>query len=328
MANRFRPYYPQQNVSYSGSLEAGENIGKMLSGAISQSMAQAKLNKVANQLLNQQFPGTTTPQGNDPDPDPVDQDTGQPITDPNAVVPDVGLPDITTPGNFQGGIAEFQLRQAAAKDALETAYKQAQMEGMLARTKLLGRKKAGAGGLELGGGSAAVWTKGGDGGGGDDAVGQYDEDGNPIDDESSNTDTNTNTDVSGNIIRVANPDLTMKNFRSDYGADSLTALTTGKATVNANGDYEYTAKDGSKVTIPGADAKKVLNARDINRQRHGFSSPSPSRGTNMNSTAKPGSLENPAYVETDEDIAALPPYFYYQKRGGPVLQRPPLKRRH
>jgi hypothetical protein len=306
---------PNQLDDFSRGAEFGNTLSKAFTG-IQGAIKDYKQNKVANQLLAQNYPDQ--PGGTDPDPDPIDPDTGDPITDPNQPIPDVQLPAVK--GNFQGGVAELTLRQEAAKNALDTAYKQAQLEEIQKKTGLLGVKKPGTGGLNLGGGSAEVWTSGGGGGSGD---GGYDGDGNPID----NTGDGNNTDSSGNTLRVANPDLTLKNFKNDYGGDSLNALVTGKAVANAQGDYEYTAKDGSKVTIPGSDAKKALNARDINKVRHGFTPPPPSRGANINSTAKPGTLENPAVVESDEEIAALPTYSYYQKAGGPVLQKPAFKRR-
>ena len=160
MASSFRPYYPrvqnrayQDPTDYSGAFSSGQTMGKDFAGAIASLMNQGKQDKVANALLAQYYPDT--PGGTDPDPDPVDA-SGNLNTDPNVAIPDVQLPAVQ--GNFQGGAAELQMRQEAAKEALSQQSVQEQIAQRQAAAKLASTKAAG---VTVSGGSSSRWLQGG-----------------------------------------------------------------------------------------------------------------------------------------------------------------------
>lgn len=149
----------------------GQSMGKLI-GQFTGAINQSKQNAVANQLLNQNFPGTaatTTPGGMDPDPNPISAE-GAPITDPNTPIPDQALPDVVTPGtpgNLQGGVDELKTRLALRKQmgdtadsALDTQIKQARLAGYLQRNA-----KPGKTGVQPQQGSLGGWENQQTGGG-------------------------------------------------------------------------------------------------------------------------------------------------------------------
>jgi hypothetical protein len=156
MASKYRPYYPrvqnrpQDQTDYSGAFSSGQTMGKDFAGAIASLMNQGKQDKVANALLSQYYPdqaGTTDPN--------ADLSTDLPET----VSPDIGgtgTPDVQ--GNFQGGAAELQMRQDAAKAQLGIQSVQEQIAQRQAAAALAGKKAAG---VTLGGGSSSRWLQGG-----------------------------------------------------------------------------------------------------------------------------------------------------------------------
>jgi hypothetical protein len=60
MPSKYRPYYPrvanrpQQQADYASAFSSGQTMGKDFGGAISQLMQQAKMDKIANQLMDEQ----------------------------------------------------------------------------------------------------------------------------------------------------------------------------------------------------------------------------------------------------------------------------------
>ena len=311
MANMSRPYYPRvQNRPQSTSADwqrgeqAGSSVGKLIS-AFTGAIQQAKQDKVANQLLNQQYPGTTTPQGNDPDPDPVSAQ-GQPITDPNAVVPDVGLPDITTPGNLQGGVTELQMRQAAAKEDLETQIKKAQLANLLAGKSGSGVGRGGGSGAAspwLGGGNASSWMGGQGAGGGAKKGAGTGRATKPESYEPGSID--ANTDPSADDFSKVRAD-----FDNVYGKgmyDKFQANFSNLAP-DEKGNFPITGKDGAPIaTVPGSDAPYWLNRNNAARVRQGLSTIGPlPPGANPTSGKPSGSQENPIPVTNNLQLRALP----------------------
>ena len=307
MANMIRPYYPRvQNRPQSTSADwargeqAGGQVGKLI-GAFADAINQAKQNKVANQILNQQYPGTTTPQGNDPDPDPVSAQ-GQPITDPNAVVPDVGLPDITTPGNLQGGVTELQMRQAAEKDALETQIKKAQLADYMAKSAGTGsyaRRATGvSSGVTVTGGSSNRWLQGGGQGG----QGGYTRSSKPVPYQAGSGDVENDEGTdSFDQIRA--------DFDDQHGKGSFDAFQAqGGGTKNDDGSYSITDKNGKPLaTVQGADVPLWMQRVNAARLKRGQTPMgSLGNGSNPNSTSAPGSADNPIIAQSKVHVRSLP----------------------
>ena len=156
MASSFRPYYPraqnrqQDTTDYSGAFSSGQTMGKDFAGAIAQLMNQGKQDKVANALLAQYYPdqaGTVDPN--------ADLSTDL----PESVSPDIGgtgTPDVQ--GNFQGGEAELQMRQDAAKQALGIQSVQSEIAQRQAAAALASKKTSG---MSVGGGSSSRWLQSG-----------------------------------------------------------------------------------------------------------------------------------------------------------------------
>ena len=306
MANMTRPYYPRvQNRPQSTSADwqrgeqAGGQVGKLI-GAFADAINQAKQNKVANQLLNQQYPGTSTPQGNDPDPDPVNQDTGAPITDPNAVVPDVGLPDITTPGNLQGGVAELQMRQAAAKEDLDTQIKKAQLADYIAKAAGTGGyAKARGAGTTIAGGSSSRWLSGGGSTGGTTSTTRG---GKPAPYQAGSGDVENDEETdSFDQIRA--------DFDDQHGKGSFDAFQAqGGGTKNDDGSYSITDKNGKPLaTVQGADVPLWMQRVNAARLKRGQTPMgSLGNGSNPNSTSAPGSADNPIIAQSKVHVRSLP----------------------
>jgi hypothetical protein len=285
MASRpYFPYVPRRAAANTTSdfergMQAGGQIGKLL-GGLGGAIQQSRQNQVANQLLNQQYPGTSTSQGNDPDPNPIDA-SGQPITDPNAVVPDVGLPDITTPGNLQGGVAELQMRQAAAKEDLEMQIKKAQLANAL-------------------GGNASSWMGQGGGGAGKGGAGKTAK-AAPYEPGS----IDANTDPSADDFQKVRAD-----FDNVYGKNMYDKFQANFSNLSPDdkGNYPILGKDGAPIaTVPGSDAPYWLNRNNAARVQQGLSTIGPlPTGANPTSGKPSGSQENPIPVTNNLQLRALP----------------------
>ena len=285
-------------------------MGKDFAGAIAQLMNQGKQDKVANALLAQYYPDTPADPNLDPNAD-LSTDL------PEDVSTDVGgtaSPGVQ--GNFQGGAAELQMRQEAAKEALSQQSVQEQIAQRQAAAKLASTKAAG---VTVGGGSSSRWQAGGgqDGQGGQRGGGR-------------NTKAPAYVPGSGDVENDESTDdfsQIRADFDNQYGKgafDQFQAEGGGQEQLDKDGNligYSITGPktraepDGKPIaTVPVQDASMWLQRVNAARNKAG-QQPLPKMigkdsvygaPQNPSSTAKAGSQTNPIILTSKLQTRSLP----------------------
>ena len=295
MASSFRPYYPrvqnrqQDTTDYSGAFSSGQTMGKDFAGAIAQLMNQGKQDKVANALLAQYYPD----QAGSVDPN-ADLSTDLP-ENVSSDIGGTGTPDVQ--GNFQGGLAELQMRQDAAKEALSQQNVQGQIAQRQAEAALAGKKAAG---VTLGSGSSSRWQQGGgQQGGGQSGRGGKQPAYQP---NSGDVQNDESTDNSSQIAA---------DFDATYGQKGLY----GKYLANLpnlkpddQGNYPLTDAKGNVIaSVPGSDATIWQQRTNAARIKTGLSPIGPlGQGQNPTSTTPAGSATNPVVAQSQLHVRSLP----------------------
>ena len=313
MANMSRPYYPRvQNRPQSTTADwqrgeqAGGQVGKLI-GAFADAINQAKQNKIANQLMANQAISAQPGAG-------VTQDLGTLPADTSAPS-DFTLPDSTSPvGNEDdtvgslmpsGGVAEMQMRQAAAKEDLETQIKKAQLAKLLNPQAGAGRGGgSGAASPWLGGGNASSWMGQGAGAGGKRGAGAgAGRTTKPEPYEPGSID--ANTDPSADDFSKVRAD-----FDNVYGKNMYDKFQANFSNLapDEKGNFPIIGKDGTPIaTVPGSDAPYWLNRNNAARVQQGLSTIGPlPPGANPTSGKPSGSQENPIPVTNNLQLRALP----------------------
>lgn len=296
-------------------------IGQKLMGAINAGRESAKQNAVANQLLNQNFPGTaatTSPGGMDPDPDPMTAG-GAPITDPNTPIPDQALPDVVTPGtpgNLQGGVDELKTRMAMRKlmgddtdSSLNTQIKQAQLAGYLKRNAAPGKT-----GVQPQQGSLGGWENQQTGGGGQPGqqTGGQRRGNKPPDPDEGKT---LNDPLSS-------PKALQDRIDGLHGSGTSSFLLSHMDTPPDLASSPGYAIFGADPNNPSAKTVK-LPVDDFNTFQKQYNQLRVKQGLQPIGTGDAGkSPANPIDVASDLDAAAVPPKAYIRTPDGKIRQKP------
>jgi len=312
MASNFRPYYPRvQNRPQAvddatRGFQAGGMAGKALEtlgAAIASARTQANQDKVANQLLAQNYPDTPADPNLDPDAD-LSTDL------PEDVSTDIG--GGASPGqqgNFQGGAAELAMRMQAAKESLGLQNLQSEIAQRNAAAKLSGSKATGGAGVRLGGGSSSRWLTGNQGGGGTGgAVGGRGPRGGGTAKPaayvagSGDVQNDESTDDSNQIA---------SDFDSTYGQKGLYgkyASNLPSLKPDADGNYPLTDAKGNIIaSIPGADAQVWQQRTNAARVKRGLPPIGPiGQGQNPTSNAPAGTVANPVVAQSTLHVRSLP----------------------
>ena len=308
MASNFRPYYPRvQNRPQAvddavRGFQAGGMAGKALEtlgSAIATARTQANQDKVANQLLGQNYPDTPADPNLDPD---ADMSTDL----PEDVSTDVG--GTASPGqqgNFQGGQAELAMRMQAAKEQLSMQDMQQKIAQSKAATALAGQKAAGSQGVRLGGGSSSRWLAGNTGQTGTTGAGPrggrttkpaaYVAGSGDVENDESTDDSN----------QIA------ADFDSTYGQKGLYgkyASNLPSLKPDADGNYPLTDAKGETIaSIPKADAQVWQQRTNAARLKRGLTPIGPiGQGQNPTSNAPVGTEGNPVVGQSALHVRSLP----------------------
>ena len=312
MASSFRPYYPrvqnrpQAMDDAARGFQAGGMAGKALEtlgSAIATARTQANQDKVANQLLNQDYPSTPADPNFDPDAD-ISTDL------PEDVSTDVG--GTASPGqqgNFQGGQAELAMRMQTAKEQLGMQDMQQKIAQSKAAAALTNQKAAGGQGVRLGGGSSSRWIAGntGDGTGGTTGAGPRGRGaaaGKPAAyvGGSGDVENDESTD---------DPNQIAADFDSTYGQKGLYgkyASNLPSLKPDADGNYPLTDAKGETIaSIPKADAAVWQQRTNAARVKRGLSPIGPlGDGQNPTSNAPVGTAGNPVVAQSTLHVRSLP----------------------
>ena len=310
MASNFRPYYPRvQNRPQAvddatRGFQAGGMAGKALEtlgAAIASARTQANQDKVANQLLAQNYPDTPADPNLDPDAD-LSTDL------PEDVSTDIG--GGASPGqqgNFQGGAAELAMRMQAAKESLGLQNLQSEIAQRNAAAKLSGSKATGGAGVRLGGGSSSRWLTGNQGGGGTGgAIGGRGLRGGGTAKPaayvagSGDVQNDESTDDFGQI---------RADFDDQHGKGSFDAFQAQNGgTKNDDGSFSIKDKNDKPIaTVQAADVPQWMqrvNAARVKRNQQ----PIGSLGTGQNPTsnAPAGTAANPVVAQSPLHVRSLP----------------------
>jgi hypothetical protein len=309
MASNFRPYYPRvygnRNVdptNYSGAFSSGEVMGKDFGSTIATLMNQGKQDKVANALLAQYYPDTAADPNLDPNAD-LSTDL------PEDVSTDVGgtaSPGVQ--GNFQGGEAELQMRQQAAKDALSQQNVQNQIAKRQAAAKLASTKAAG---VTVSGGSSSRWQAGGGDNQGGGQRGGRNTKAPAYVAGSGDVENDESTDDFGQI---------RADFDNQYGKgafDQFQAEGGGQEQLDKDGNligYQITKGDKPLATVPVQDASMWMQRVNAARNKSGQQPLNKMIGKdsvygapqNPGSTAAAGTQTNPIVLQSKLQTRSLP----------------------
>jgi hypothetical protein len=292
-----------------GGGDIGGTLGRLVAGLMQQRQAaqqQAKINAVANQLMNTANPpraGLVAPG--------VNPATGRPNVIP-AGVPTTG----TAPST--GGLAEMRVRQEFEKNQLADAYQKARIANLLNPP---GRGGRGAGGGGVGGtgtGNAQRWTQylggqGSQGGGG--------KPGKPAPYVPNSID--ANTDPRADDFSKIQADFDAKYGKGAYGK---VAPNLGTAQPSSDGKSVIIGSNPDKpvMTMSPQEAqywKNRYNAANVAAGHPTIGGLGP--GTNPNSGQAAGTEVNPAQVKNNLDLRALPMGTWFTGPDGQTHQKIP-----
>ena len=289
-----------QSDDVARGLQVGESFGKLLGGlgtAITNAKQSAARDQVANQLLAQNYPDTPADPNLDPN---ADMSTDLP-EDVSTDVGGAASPGVQ--GNFQGGAAELQQRQAAAKEALTTQDLQSKIAERQA-AMALDQAKASArpAGLSVTGGSASRWTQGSDGtqpGTGGGRQGKQTKPA-PYVGGSGDVENDEGTD---------NFDQIRTDFDQQHGKGSFDAFQAQSGGAkNEDGSYSITDRSGKPMaTVQASDVPmwmQRVNAARVKRSQAPIGSLGD--GQNSTSTAPAGTATNPVVAQSKLHVRSLP----------------------
>lgn len=299
-------------------LKVGQSMGALI-GQFTGAINQAKQNAVANQLLNKQFPDTTTTTDTgetDPDPDPVDE-SGEAITDPDTPIPDQELYTTQTEkGNLQGGVEELKTRQTMAKEVLDNAYKEAQTRHLIAQTEGTGPFAKFAKPVKQG-----VTPQPGD------ATAYRDYKPNRVAGGGPVTGTTSTRGRAGQVaaapVRIGTEPVTdqgqlTNHFDATYGKGSFSKVMSNLDTAKPDGDYFMVGPSGKEIRIPHNDAQTYAKQLNALRLKQGLTPfPVPGEDPSLGN-----SQTNPYPTTNNLDVHSRPPGSWVRLPDNRIAQVP------